>query len=268
MKAITCVSCSPSPLARPTGAGPRPRTRACRLLGAWLGACALALTGTAQSTSPFRLDLREVAKRADVAFVAQVVSQRQEALPDLGMAFTHVTFRVERMVFDRTGSAPGDLITLVFAGGTVGNETVTVAGVPEFRTGEEVVLLTYYDENRYASPVVGRNAGLFRVTYDERTYARYPLTADGAGIESIEKGSLVLAERVETVRSGRPVYVQQAAPLLASAPPPPVPASGAADVPWPTLSRLPDSRPDHLVELDAFLDSIFAMYRELPAGRQ
>jgi hypothetical protein len=184
------------------------------------------------------------------------------------MAFTHVVFRVEQLLFDRTGSAPRDLITLVFAGGAIDDEIVKVMGVPEFRVGEEAVVLTYYDGHRYASPIVGRSAGLFRVVQDEQTYRRYPLSADGAGIEAIQKGSLVLADRVEGVRAGRPTYLARAPFELAAAPPAPVPANGAIDVPWPTLSRLPEGRPNRLLELQELLDSIDLLYRELPAGRK
>jgi hypothetical protein len=49
----------------------------------------------------FPPSLREITKRADVAFFGHVVSLSQEDRADIAMAFTHVTFAIDQPLFDR-----------------------------------------------------------------------------------------------------------------------------------------------------------------------
>jgi hypothetical protein len=75
------------------------------------------------------------------------------------------------------GSAPG-AIEVRLLGGTAGNVTSTVEGVPHFRQGEEVVL--FLEPTRYGDfSIVSWTQGTFRVSRNERTEQKF-VTQDTA----------------------------------------------------------------------------------------
>src|SRR5262249_18588141 len=67
---------------------------------------------------------------------------------------------------------------LTFAGGTIGNRTLDVAGVPQFAAGDRDVLFVSPDRNA-VSPLLGVWHGRFRVEPDPVTGEALVRTFDG-----------------------------------------------------------------------------------------
>lgn len=126
----------------------------------------LALLSLAQATTYHPRTPEQMTLAADMIFVGTVETVRGRAAD--GTLWTEVTFSVEEWLAwesaavdraDPPEDVPGT-VTLEFLGGTDGNEQLTVSGVPQFRTGQRVLLFAY-DAGGLASPVVGVRQGLW-----------------------------------------------------------------------------------------------------------
>ena len=110
---------------------------------------------------PMSLDAMIMA--APTIVVATVESRRAVA-EDYGasrLIVTHVTLRVEQSI---KGSAPQTLVVEVL-GGTLGDVTLHVSHVPEFRVGDRDVLFLSGAPHA-VSPLVGSDQGRFRILAD------------------------------------------------------------------------------------------------------
>lgn len=119
----------------------------------------LALTSVATATTYRDLSLGELVSRAEIAFFGSVSEVNTEARD--GEPYTVVTFNVSRPLL-------GDLEaseSLTFYGGELPDgTTLTVEGMPQFASGEEVLILAY--DAPYYSPIVGFSQGLWRARPD------------------------------------------------------------------------------------------------------
>ena len=88
---------------------------------------------------------------------------------------TFVTFSVDRTIKGN----PGTNTTLEFLGGTVGDETMRVSGMPEFHVGEHELLFTQGNGLQFC-PLVRFGHGRYRVHTDATTHRRYLTRNDGA----------------------------------------------------------------------------------------
>jgi hypothetical protein len=113
----------------------------------------------ASATTYRELSLDELVARAELGFFGVVSAVAVEA--EGGEPYTQVTFTVSRPL---TGELDENA-TLAFYGGTLPDgRTVEVEGMPEFRRGDEVLVLAY--DAPYYSPIVGFSQGLWRATPD------------------------------------------------------------------------------------------------------
>jgi hypothetical protein len=225
-----------------------------------------ALAAPSAEASHPKMTMKKMLEQADVGFHGQVISIENEAVPEKGMAFTHVTFRVVDVLFNRAPEQPvGGTIQLTFAGGTVNGKIVKVSDVPEFQVDQEVVALVKHDGNRYANPIIGGVQGLYRVVRDELTQDAYPVTAGLNGIEQISRGELVTTAKVATVHAGEAVYStekpRQDAPRVQA----PLPATPNATSGEFSISV---GKPAHLLRLPEFLGAITEQYQQLASQRR
>ena len=132
------------------------------------------------ATSVLEPTLDELVSRAEQIFVGRVVAVRSNVVTSrVGRSIvTDVTFAIERTL---KGSTYAER-SLEFLGGTVGDETLRVAGMPMFRVGDRDVLFVS-EAGRPVSPIVGFMYGRFRITRDAgrgvdvvRTHDGRPLT--------------------------------------------------------------------------------------------
>jgi hypothetical protein len=125
------------------------------------------------------------AERVVVAEVVDVESRRviESSGPTI---VTEVSLRIERTLKGQARS----IITLEFPGGTIGDETLEISGMPRFRIGDRDVL--FIKGGRISlSPLVGFMHGRFRVTTDPATGTDYvsrynftPFTVEQLGADT------------------------------------------------------------------------------------
>ena len=97
--------------------------------------------------------------------VTSVQARRVERADGQGMVIkTFVTFAVERVL---KGTEQSE-VTLEFLGGTVGDETMTVTGMPTFKPGDREVVFVQKNGVQFC-PLVGLMHGRYRVLRDEST---------------------------------------------------------------------------------------------------
>lgn len=135
-----------------------------------------AVTVAAQAVEPIvgKLSVNELTDRAAAIVVGTVVSRRAEweHYGASKLIITKVTIAIEQAV---KGSVSGMLVVDVM-GGTIGDQTLTVSDIPEFRVGDRDVLFLNLHP-RAVSPLVGSNQGLFRVINESATGVPRILTA-------------------------------------------------------------------------------------------
>ena len=123
----------------------------------------------------------QLVAEAQSVFVGEVMSQR--AVWDnsaQGRSIrTIVTFRVE----DVWKGSMGVVTQLEFLGGTIGEDTMEVVGMPTFTTGQRNVLFVG-DTVRAASPLVGFMHGRFRIERDLASGVDRVRTYDGRSLGS------------------------------------------------------------------------------------
>lgn len=141
--------------------------------------CALAVVAAARpasSTTIVAPTFDELVLRAESVVVARVVAVQSARLDSRAgrSIVTDVTVAIERTIKGPTYVQR----SFQFLGGTVGDETLTVDGMPQFRVGDRDVLFIN-ETGRPASPVVGFTYGRFRIVRDTATGADLVRTHDG-----------------------------------------------------------------------------------------
>jgi hypothetical protein len=147
----------------------------------------------AQAQEAMTLD--QMITAAPAIVVATVESRRAE--PEFygssRLIITKVTLRVEETI---KGSVPRSLVIEVL-GGTLGDQTLHVSHVPEFRVGDRDVLFLS-NAVHAVSPLVGSDQGRFRVLTDNETGTPRVLTL---GFEPVTALSQIGAERTTVART-------------------------------------------------------------------
>jgi len=120
--------------------------------------------------------------------VTSVRSAYDEAAPGRPIK-TYVTFRVERTL-KGPPSADGT-VTLVFLGGKVGADSMVIAGMPKFQTGDrEIVFVERNGE--VLCPLIAAEHGRYRVLRDPATRRDYIARGNRVPLESTEEVVLPL----------------------------------------------------------------------------
>jgi hypothetical protein len=142
--------------------------------------CTLAFAAVAGSTTVIPPTFDALVARARTIFVGEVVDQRSywTTTPQGRVIRTQVVFRVE----DVWKGSAGAVTQLEFLGGTVGEATMEVVGMPTFRVGQRNVL--FVAPERAVSPLVGFMHGRMRVERDFFGVDRVR-THDGRSLGSI-----------------------------------------------------------------------------------
>jgi len=145
-------------------------------------AIVLGIAASARPTTIVAPTFEELAARAEQVVVARVAARRSMWVGSrTGRAIvTDVTFFIERTI---KGPVYAER-SLEFLGGTVGDDTLHVEGIPEFRVGDRDVLFIR-DTGRPASPLVGFTYGRFRVVRDGVTGVETIRTHDGRPLVSV-----------------------------------------------------------------------------------
>jgi hypothetical protein len=116
------------------------------------------LTAPAFATTVPRLNLDQLVQRADLIVQGHVESVYSQWDEERRLVFTYISIRVdESFKGERRRSV---LIRQV--GGTVGTIQMSIAGVPQFKSGEmAIVFLKHLDDSAFQ--VVGMSQGLYKI---------------------------------------------------------------------------------------------------------
>ncbi|MFY9802732.1 MAG: hypothetical protein WA211_20170 [Candidatus Acidiferrales bacterium] len=136
-----------------------------RTLTLFAAVAALLPIPTARATTLERMSLAKMAQTAQLIVRAQCLAN--STTWDAGEIWTFTSFAVEGAW---KGAPPGAAarLTVRLLGGSVGNLTSTVSGVPRFRPGEEVILFLE-PTARGDFSIVSWIQGTFRIHRDART---------------------------------------------------------------------------------------------------
>jgi hypothetical protein len=158
----------------------------------------LLMAGVARSTTVIPPTFEALVASAGTIFVGEVTDVRGAWVDTRqGRAIkTYVTFRVEDVWKGRIGA----VTQLEFLGGTVGQTTMEVVGMPTFREGQRAVLYVS-PEVGMISPLVGFWHGRMRVEKDPYGVDRVR-TSDGRSLGSPED---VTGQRVNPMLSVTPM---------------------------------------------------------------
>jgi hypothetical protein len=119
------------------------------------------LAAPAFATTVAKLDLAQLVKRADLIVQGQVQSVYSQWDEGRHLVFTYISIRVD----DSLKGASRQSVLIRQIGGTVGTVQMSVAGVPQFKSGEmAVVFLKRQDDGTFQ--VVGMNQGLYEIVED------------------------------------------------------------------------------------------------------
>lgn len=142
--------------------------------------CTLLMAGVARSTTVIPPTFESLVSRANTIFVGEVMHVRSvwTSTPNGRAIVTLVTFKIE----DTWKGAAGAVTQLEFLGGTIGETTMEVVGMPTFREGQRGVLFVS-SQVRSASPLVGFWHGRMRVERDHNGVDRVR-TYDGRSLGS------------------------------------------------------------------------------------
>jgi hypothetical protein len=127
---------------------------------------ALLLGLSAHATSVTPPSFPELVSEADAIARATVnsVESRWVDAPQGRVIKTFVTFSVDKVL----KGSPTNPLTLEFLGGTVGTETVHVAGMPEFRVGQREIVFVQGNGLQFC-PLVRFGHGRYHVKTDARS---------------------------------------------------------------------------------------------------
>src|SRR5262245_20868074 len=131
---------------------------------ACLALCFLSFTpGRASQVRP--LNLEEMTERADRIFIGRCVQVTARMDPELGQMVTYATFAAER---SGKGGVHGQVTIKLLGDQRAAREPGrSMAGVPGFERGEEVVLFLYGESRRGLTSPVGLGHGKFMVVRDK-----------------------------------------------------------------------------------------------------
>jgi hypothetical protein len=119
----------------------------------------------ANATTVIPPTFEEMTDRAELIFVGKVVNSRAEwrTAGTNRVIFTLVEFERQEVLKGEAGVS----VTLQFLGGTIGDVTLEIAGVPKFKTGDREVLFVEGNGVQFC-PLVGVFHGKFGVRKDEK----------------------------------------------------------------------------------------------------
>jgi hypothetical protein len=134
------------------------------VMGAVAAAASLSLP-QAYGSSALPLSLRQIAQSAGIIADATVQSVNSYwATPSGAQTLrTKVSFKVNQVLKGN----PGPVFTLEFLGGTVGEQSLTVEGVPQFQPGERYIIFSESPDKAVVCPILGLDQGALRVLHDQ-----------------------------------------------------------------------------------------------------
>ena len=157
-----------------------------------LAALAVLSSALATATTVVQPTFQQLVSHAETVFEGVVLDVQSALTADAGgrRISTSVTFQVVKVL----KGDPSPVTVLTFLGGSVGNETLNVDGVPKFVVGDRDVLFV----NAHAqlvSPLVALMHGRFRIVKEPRTSRDVVYRFNSTTFSSTSRLGAVEAER-------------------------------------------------------------------------
>lgn len=173
-------------------------------------AALLAPTARAMSVVPPSFD--ELVAEADTVARGVVTAVRTEEFdsPQGRGVHTLVTLRVERTL----KGAPADTVTLTLLGGTVGQRSLRVVGMPTFTVGQREIVFVARN-GAVMCPLIGAGHGRYHVVTDATTQRDYLTRDNHVPLTSTDEIALPLATTAAADLVARRISADQALTLAA-----------------------------------------------------
>lgn len=135
----------------------------------------------------------ELVAEADAIYRGRVtdIEPRRVARGAGSVIKTFVTFAIERTLKGPEQPA----ITLEFLGGTIGDESLAVSGMPKFALGERGFVFVQKNGQQFC-PIVRLGHGSYRIEHDPAGARDYVARANRAPLHDVAEVALPLAENV------------------------------------------------------------------------
>jgi hypothetical protein len=163
------------------------------------GAAAISVVCLAQPSATTVVPIRfeDLVKEAITIVRGEVVAVRAEWRDRTTESpiVTKVTVRVDQVL----KGTQRPLLELEFLGGTIGDLTLSISDMPQFKVGERDFLFVN-DAGRPASPLVGFVAGRWPIQVDALTGREFVLTADRKPLTSMSDVDSRPAQSLSTMR--------------------------------------------------------------------
>ena len=160
----------------------------------------LALIPAVRATSVVPPSFPELVAEADAIYRGRVTSvqARRVDRPDGegSLIKTFVTLTVERVLKGPERSE----VTLEFLGGTVGQETMSVSGMPKFNLGAREIVFVQKNGQQFC-PLVGLMHGRYRVMRDEATSREHIARDNGVPLTDTSEVELPITALPGPVRA-------------------------------------------------------------------
>jgi hypothetical protein len=153
-----------------------------------------------RATSVVPPSFPELVAEADGIYRGRVTSIQARRVPlpdgDGSVIKTFVTFAVERVL---KGEEQAQL-TLEFLGGTIGDETITVTGMPKFNVGAREIVFVQKNGVQFC-PLVAVMHGRYRVLRDEATAREHIARDNGLPLTDVSDVQLPITNLSGPVRA-------------------------------------------------------------------
>jgi hypothetical protein len=160
----------------------------------------LALASLVRATTVVPPTFPELVGKADAIYRGRVtnVEARWVDRADGGgqIIKTFVTVAVERVL----KGVDQPEVTLEFLGGTVGNESLTVAGMPKFKAGQREIVFVQKNGVQFC-PLVAMMHGRYRVNRDETTGGEFIARDNGTPLTDVSDVELPLEQVPAQIRA-------------------------------------------------------------------
>ena len=165
-----------------------------RTLLLFLGLALAFATAPLGATSVTPPTFSQLTARAGTIFRGEVSSIRAELVTqaDNRAIFTYVTFRLQEILKGTPPAGADATVTLEFLGGTVGELTMDVVGMPRFSVGQTELLFVDKTGGQIC-PLVAMMFGRYRIQRHPTTGAEFIARDNGAPLASTDEIALPLA---------------------------------------------------------------------------
>ncbi len=137
----------------------------------------------AGASSIRRMDMDEIASRAELVFEGRVIARRVVHVPNSRTLRTEVTFEVDEVI---KGNLDGDRVTLSFLGGVADGVALRVSDLHIPELGEQGIYFVESLSRPLVNPLMGWHQGHYLIDREQGTGRAMVRTRDGKPVFDLE----------------------------------------------------------------------------------